>query len=236
MFAVVCALLWLLLDDPESRGPLIQGKPASYWTRRLRADQVDPEVINAVASEKSVAIPALVQQLSLPDSTVKDFAKRLWLRLPAALRNRVPEPTTRAELRGGAAHALVVVCRRRSIARTGPTLSEAQLMLPALNRALQDRDARVRSFVTVALGYLGVISAQAIDACDVALKDQHWWVRANAVHSLGRLAKSDERAIRRLRSALADSHPQVHDLAAQRLELLGKASPRDDASSATEAE
>jgi hypothetical protein len=86
--AAVGALLWFLLDDPASRGPLIRGKPVTYWTRQLSPVPRNPEVITYLANERSVAIPALVQQLSLPDVATKDFTKKLWRRLPAPLRAR----------------------------------------------------------------------------------------------------------------------------------------------------
>ena len=234
--AVAGGVLWFLLDDAESRGPLIQGKPVAYWTRQLRVAVVDPDVISTLASDKAVAVPALLRQLSLPDSRAKEVAKGLWRRLPPMLRARVPEPTTRAELRARAAFVLIVIFHNEFFEPAAPTLAEAQMMLPALTRALQDRDVNVRLFATVALGNLGVISAPAIESCDIALKDPNWGVRANAVHALGRLAKSDERAIPYLKSALTDSHLGVSKQAAEQLKLLGIAPPRDDAPSATEAE
>lgn len=224
------ALLWLLLSD--SHGPLINGKPVAYWTRQLSLVQMDQRAINALAGEKAVAIPALVKQLSLPDLAVKDFAKRLWRGLPSALQDLVPEPTTRAELRAGAAFGLVSICED-AIHPTRLSLSEAQMILPALTNALRDRDVTVRDFATDALGKLEVISSQAIEACEVPLKDPYWMVRCAAVHSLGRLGRSDERAIPCLKSALSDSRPLVREHAATFLELLGPPL-RNDASSATE--
>lgn len=229
--AVVGALLWFLLNDPESQGPLIQGKPVAYWTRQLNSlEQVDRNVIITFANEKSVAIPALVRQLSFPDSAAKDLAKSLWRRLPPMLRERVSEPITGAELRAGAAFALVLVYQEEFVPTQAPSLSEAQIMLPALTSALRDRDANVRILATEALANLGAISEQAIESCDVALRDAHWSVRLTAVNALGRLAKGDERAIPPLKSALSDSRPEVRKRAAEELEDLGITPPPDDAS------
>jgi len=231
----VAGVLWLLLHDPDSQGPLIKGKPVAYWTRQLRTGHMDPDVIITLANEKSVAIPALVRQLSLPDSAAKDFTKRLWRRLPPMLRDRVSEPTTRADRREGAAFALAVIYQNEFLGTAAPALAEAQMMLPALTRALQDRDVYVRLCAANALGNLGVISAPAIESCDVALKDTNWWVRANAAMALGRLAKSNAQAIPRLKSALADSHPKVGKQAVTELERLGMPPQQDDASSTIEA-
>ena len=254
MLAAAGALLWVLLSEP--RGPLISGKPvaywtrqlraghmdpvviavqgnsASYWTRRLHAGHMDPDVIGALASDKAVAVPALVRQLSLPDSRVKDAVKRLWRRLPAPLRARIPEPTTRGELRAGAAFALVMIWQNEFLPRSEPSLSEAQIMLPSLTKGLQDRNLWVRLNVAIALGHLGVISVQAIESCEVAMKDTDWSVRGNAVVSLGQLATTDARAIPHIKLALSDSHPGVRRRAAEQLRI---APSRDDASIATEA-
>ena len=228
----IAGALWFLLGDPESRGPLLHGKPVTYWTQRTA--QRDPAAISVLAGDKAVAIPALVRQLSLRDSRVKDAAKGLWRRLPPMLRAGVPEPTTPWELRREAAFALVMIYQNDFAQTAAPTLSEARLILPALTRALQDTDG-VRLNASVVLGHLGVISAQAIEACEAARRDTHWLVRAHAVDSLGRLAKSDERAIPHLKAALSDSHTSVRRRATNALERLGITPPQDDASSATEA-
>jgi HEAT repeat protein len=227
------ALLWMLLMDPYARGPAIKGKPLAFWTRQLRAGQMNRDVIRALATERGVAVPALVKQLSLPDSAASDYAKRLWRRLPPTVQNKVPTPTTRGELRAGAAFALVMIYENDFLETAAPTLSEAQMMLPALTKALQDQNVNVRLNAAIALRSLAVISAQAIESCDAALKDPHWSVRANAVNALGRLGKSDERAIPSLKSALADSRPEIRKLAAIQLERLGIPPRRDDASGAT---
>jgi len=238
VLAVVGAVLWFLLDDPAARGPLIKGKPVAYWTRQLLHPVPPyPDAMSTLANEKSVAIPALVHQLSLPDVAAKDFAKKLWLWLPGPLQARVPAPITRAELRAGAVLALAMIYEPLTIhthAPSRPSLSEAQIMLPALTKALQDREAVVRIFAAGALGSLAVISTQAIDSCDAALKDPNWNVRANAVSSLGRLALTDEQAIPRLKSALSDSDAQVRKTATDALKGLGKVPQQKDASSATE--
>ena len=102
-------VLWLLLHTPASHSPLIQGKPLAYWTRQLSLSPLDQDAIDALASEKAVAMPALVKQLLLPDSRIVDAVKGLWGRLPAPLRDRIPKPTTRAELRAEAGNALMRV-------------------------------------------------------------------------------------------------------------------------------
>jgi len=56
--AVAGALLWLLLNDADSQGPLIKGKPVAYWTRQFRPFPEDLDAISALAAEKSLAIPA----------------------------------------------------------------------------------------------------------------------------------------------------------------------------------
>jgi hypothetical protein len=71
VLAVAGALLWVLLSEP--RGPLIKGKPVAYWSGQLRFVKSDSGVLSLLANEKGAAIPALVRQLSLPDSAVKDF-------------------------------------------------------------------------------------------------------------------------------------------------------------------
>lgn len=235
--AFVGALLWFLFDDRDSHGPLIKGKPVAYWTRHLlHGSKIAPDAISTLAAEKSVAIPALVQQLSLPDSAARGFPKNLWRRLPAMLRKWVPEPITPAEFRAASAFALDMIYRDEILLTHTrvPSLAEAEMMLPGLARALQDRDMNVRRFATRALGNLGAVSTQAIDSCEAALKDPDSSVREEAIRALGRLARSDEKAVPRLKSALTDSRPEVRKEAAEQLERLGIAPPRDEASNATE--
>jgi hypothetical protein len=111
------SLMWFLLKDPHVPGPLIKGKPVTFWTRQLRVATFDVDVIGSPVTEKDVALPALVRQLSLHDSLVRDSVKGLWRQLPAGLRGRFREPMTSAELRAGAATARCAVVRWVDIER-----------------------------------------------------------------------------------------------------------------------
>ena len=218
------ALLWFMLKDPQVPDPLIGGKPITWWTRQIRAGEVNGSVIDALVRGKDVAIPALIRQLSIPDAPARDSVKRLWRQLPPWLRSRLPEPTTTAELRRGAAWGLrLMYCNEDDefLPPPAPTPAEAQMLLPALTNALHAGDVIVRLNTALVIGHLEVMAWEATEACAEAVQDRNWMVRANTMYSLGRLAKLDERATPMLKLALSDPHPEVREKAAKVLGELG---------------
>ena len=81
--------------------------------------------------------------------------------------------------------------------------------VPALSKALSDKDAEVRRQVVFALGELRAKSA--VDALGAAIKDADGEVRKQACFALGEIG--DARAVPALTAALADSEAEVREQA-----------------------
>ena len=218
----ITVLTLLLLSEPASPRPLVGGKPVTFWTRQLRPSRFDEGVIAALVTEKEVAIPALIQQLAIRDRPIRDFIKLLWRKLPPSLQTKFAEPVTSAELRAGAASGIMFLYTKglSLIQVPEPSLTEAQLLLPALTKGVHDSDQFVRLWSAAALSHLRIVAPEAIEACAAALQDPSQLVRANAVYSLGHLGKANKRAIELLKLAVTDPDPDVRGRALEAIDEL----------------
>jgi HEAT repeat protein len=112
--------------------------------------------------------------------------------------------TLQAALRDvGAEKVQVRASAVRDLVRHGSE-ARAQVVV-ALERALRDADARVRSEAAIALADLK--ASEALPALLVAVEDSDAHVRQMAILALGEIA--DPRATERLRRALSDKRPEV---------------------------
>jgi HEAT repeat protein len=118
------------------------------------------------------------------------------------LRSRVPADRARAA---------------RNLGRLGWLAREA---LPALVRALDDEDAKVREAAAQAVGQMG---AEALPALGGMLGHDDKYVRRHAVWALGKLGPPARPALGELARALKDADPRTASGAAQALGNLGAA-------------
>lgn len=140
-------------------------------------DSVRPGVATAVLGRMGPpAVPALVRALGEKDDYRTQFLVTTALGVigPAAVRGLTealgaPDPG----LRERAAHALAMIC--------DPDAEEA---VPALVKALEDKNPKVRMTAASALGGIGSAAREAIPALERALQDKDENVRACAAVAL----------------------------------------------------
>ena len=86
--------------------------------------------------------------------------------------------------------------------------------LPAVLKALKDKDGKVRRGATEALAALGQDANSAAGPLAAALKDEDAWVRAGAAMALGKMGTLPEPAARALAGAVTDEDAWVREEAA----------------------
>ena len=77
--------------------------------------------------------------------------------------------------------------------------------MPALTRALKDKDTYVRQAAAQALGKIGAKAKAAVPALANALKDQRPAVRQAAAQALGQIGAEAKAAVPALRAAMRDN-------------------------------
>ena len=92
--------------------------------------------------------------------------------------------------------------------------------MPALAKALEDHDARVRRLATLALWAIGPAAADAVPALAKALKDQNDDVCRSAALALSKIGRA---AVPALAEALKDRNADVRQSAANALYGIGPA-------------
>jgi len=81
--------------------------------------------------------------------------------------------------------------------------------VPALIRAVTDRDPRVRDWCVRALGRIGPDAEEAVPVLIACLDDSDKLVKMSAVHALGRIGPAARAAIPKLQEMLTDEHPEI---------------------------
>jgi HEAT repeats/HEAT repeat len=204
-------------SGPGTHGTLIEGKPVSFWTGKLRHAEEDVDLLVRLLRHSDETTPALVRQLSLAESPTRNALNWVWRNLPLGMRRYIPEPRTPSDLRAGAAWGLFLLGNPETHGQL-PTETEARAILPAVKAALADKNDLVRLNAAACLGNFQCLATQAVGLCAVGLNDPFYGVRFNAVNSLSKLASVDSEAIPLLRQSLNDANPDVRKRAAQALE------------------
>src|SRR5262249_62078086 len=97
----------------------------------------------------------------------------------------------------------------------GQVGAEAKVAVPALTKALEDREKKVRLHAAGALGRIGPAAKQSVPDLIDMLGDQEWTIRGTAALSLG--ATGDRQAAPALTKALKDENAHVRIYAASSL-------------------
>jgi len=95
--------------------------------------------------------------------------------------------------------------------------AKGKAALPAVRRALKDRDWKVRRGATDALAALGADGLAAAPQLAAALKDKDAWVRAGAAAALGKMETLPADAVQALAAACTDPDKWVRESAVRSL-------------------
>jgi hypothetical protein len=139
-FALVGVIVWQLL---RMRGPLYQGKSASYWMnydyRGQGAERVFREAWKGLGSN---AVPFLVKALDRKDSAKPEISYRSFVMgLPLRLKRALPTPSPSAD-----------IVRSRAASALGLIGSASRPAIPALLQTMSEDEVEfVRSVATNAL-------------------------------------------------------------------------------------
>jgi hypothetical protein len=205
--SVIVLLAWWLFFHRE---PSYRGVPVRAWVQQLKNTQNSEknETFHVLLDIGPDCLPALGAELSPMDNVFTRTYARLWPKLPQVLARLFPRPAiSRAERRATAAWAL---------GQIGPA---ARPMTPALIKALDDPDDKVRVEAAQALRWVSANDPPVVAALARRLNDAAPMVRSRSAESLWHMAPESAAALGPLTQLLSDPDDAYHG--ALCLEQLG---------------
>jgi len=203
LLAVIATVAAFMALRP--REPVFQGNGLSEWLDDYQdAAQQDGGInttMQAVRAMGTNAVPFLRRALHRRDNGLDRAYRRLWPKLPAWLRDRVPKPRTEGERIRTWAPAFL-----RAL---GPAALRA---IPDLVNALEDESWSVRYNATVVLGELAPNTRDAgsvASALFTATADSNATVRGGAYYALGKFTQEAKAVMPHLGRGLEDKSPYV---------------------------
>jgi HEAT repeat protein len=169
-------------------------------------------VLGRMGSKAKSAVPQIVKALKDKDEDVRMEAILALGEMGAAAKNAIP--------------ALLSVLKEGELPLFEPAVSVTlgnigPAAVPALQKALTDRDARLRRTAAFALGQIGPKAKSATADLSTALGDSEPGVRALAAKALGRIGTAAQGALPKLEAALKDKEVDVRVSAALALWQAG---------------
>jgi hypothetical protein len=185
-----------------SREPIYRSKPLSFWLSELGSSDADSvrTPANAVRVMGSKAVRFLTQAIDRQTLILYPRYRTIWAKVPSVVERRLPRPESRSEVLNESFLALTLI---------GPPA------IPALARALQNRDDTVRFYATISLA---VIGEPAIPALIVQLNARDARTRQATTRVLGLMGPQANTAAPVVERLLQDPSAEVRteaDLALQ---------------------
>jgi HEAT repeat protein len=210
VLAAILAITAGLIGWRLTRPPHYDGKTVRAWALLVAAPE--PKVREQVRAElKRIgpeAVPVLSQMVEERDPALRSAVWRTAWHLPTSLRWTVLRNvawTNAVEVRVAAARSLAILGQ------------EARGAIPALDRALHDKEVRVQVEAAGALGHIGRDSVpvlmRALESGDAA-------IRHAAAYGLGEAGADAEPAVPLLTRALDDRDQLVRASAAYSLSVI----------------
>lgn len=225
-----CALLWHWRRSEEA---VYHDRRVTEWLQLLADPQTDvllrDEASNAFADMGTNALPVLTNNLFATDSRYARWRHDGGEKLPAAIRQRLPNPLPAVYLRRAAAKQLSLMGEiRSSIPAMARALADPDRVVRGycyntLNRmrapaddivsglliSIRSPDPSIREFGAGELGFIGPDAKAGVPALIIALDDVDQSVRLNAIVALGRIGPASKTAIPKLHELLHDPKPEV---------------------------
>jgi HEAT repeat protein len=256
---LACGFIAFLAVSRWRQEPAFQGRSASYWLRQIVSPTIVRRGINVsvtsgyilFAGPKSSqameafnkmgtnAEPVLVAAIIARENSLASLFRRLYPRLPAAIRQRVPEPYDPLALRRAALFALQGPVRIHISPKLLPLLKEPDSglrlavlsvvqpeagQIPFLLMADDDPDTNVRRAVLRCLSQLGPSASNAAPAVLKLCADSNSDVRADAAWVSWKITGQTNTAVPVLESVLGEAagrNPAV----AYHLLIMGDSTP-----------
>jgi HEAT repeat protein len=194
---------------PRSEALVYQGKALGDWSKRAYAG--DAGAAAALKSLGREAVPGLTKLLTYHDSLIR---KQVW-----AVQSKLPKGMSRF-VRGKVRPPDAVTVREAAARALGNIGPDARAAIPALGKALRDKEGRV---CWEAAGALRRIGKEAVPSLCEALGAKHATVRHAAAYELGEMGPQAEAAIPALIQSLSDTNAQVRASAGYSLSRMGTA-------------
>ncbi len=232
IFAVVllAALLFVVFLATQERVPSHAGRSAEAWLRDIFGPQrlasanpgaVQREAIDAFRDMGTNGISFLVEALGRDDTFWNRLALKLHPKLPAVLKQQLPEPI-RADTRKGAAS---LVLRNISDPQPEKTFQRLVEMLGSSNTITRER---AWSLVP---GYSTRYRTLNIEPYEPhfrqALGDTNYWIRVRAIITLRDAGLAGSEMIPALRPALTSGDPILSNSVQSVIRQLEKLPPRE---------
>src|SRR5579872_2405176 len=193
LLLILCVFAWAILRPRESE-PVFQGKPVSSWIRDLSRN---PFTQTERLSLGQDCVPVLTQALGTRPGTLEEAYFKVWPKLPGAWKTRFPRPVDLASARLHASYGLME-----------EATSDSRFAAPALFRALDDEDEKVRINVLWFLGQMGT-EKEMLPEILRAAKNRDALVRAYMIWLLQYHQEQANIVVPTLLKALRDSDADV---------------------------
>jgi HEAT repeat protein len=203
------AACFLVNRPPENE--VYNGKSLKQWAMELSSPDQNARQQSVLEFTRlgSNAVPGLIRLLETKDSLGRKQAWALVPRLPRSIRPWITRNVTWPN------STEVRVVAARGLAAIGP---EAHAAVPALARALRDKERQVSLEAATALGRIG---KDAVPELLKALDDGDGSVRHAAAYALGEVGADAASAAPALVRMLAEPNDQVRASAAYSLSRIG---------------
>jgi hypothetical protein len=268
--ALVCAFIAYVVSNRWTPGASFQGHSASYWLRQIVRPQIvgspifSPQktgpflllgparylylgptsspAVEAFDKMGTNAEPVLVAAIEARENPLTSLFRRVYPRLPAAIRQRLPEPYDPLALRSAALFVLRNTASIHITPKLLPLLQKPDSALrlavlsvivkpdasqiPSLLLARDDPDAKVRREVLRCLSQIGHSATAAVSAVSELCADSDRDVRQDAAWTLWKITGQTNTTVPVLEELLSQQHDEDRrHQAAYDLLVMGDSAP-----------
>ncbi len=189
-------------------------KSSIPWSDRARLGAA--QALAELGKDSEPAIPALIEALGDPLSSVRAWAADALGRNGAKAGAAVPALTRRLEDHGPSV-------RHWAATALGQIGRDSLQAVPALRRTMEDRAARVRVQAALALWRIEHAADPSTAVLIEALRDPDAWIRLMAAAALSEFGEAGRAAVPMLGMALNDDFVEVRRAAIDALKAAGRA-------------
>ena len=201
---------------PRAKPPdrVIQGKLISLWVKQTLTTDQYYLTVPALKEAGEEAVPFLIPALETRDSALNTAWVKLWPKLPAFAKRRLPTPVLAKDR------------RMRGVVALREMGSAEKTAVPALIARLSDKDGTIRLHSAITLGNIGPGALSAVSALQPLLKNKSHTVRVYTANALWRITQQPEPSLTVLEEGMKDHGASFRWAAAVFLGEMGPAAKR----------